>query len=59
MSNVAATNAAIEAAAEAPSTQQIIKVFQDMLENRRSIISKIGELETQWTEHKYVNILSL
>jgi len=52
MSNIAASNAAVEAAAEAPSTQQIIKVFQDMLENRRNIISKIGELEGQWAEHK-------
>ncbi len=49
----AGTSNAGAGADEGPvSEQQIVKVFTDMMENRRMLVSKIGELEAQWSEHK-------
>jgi hypothetical protein len=37
---------------EVVDKEQIARVFSEMIESRRSLISKIGELEGEWTEHK-------
>lgn len=51
MSNAAGGNGA-SSDSEPVSEQVIVQRFSNMIENRRGLIGKIGELEAEWAEHK-------